>query len=311
VVIGPGSANITISNSHIHHFKAEPPKRSYGIEVHTGTHDISLIRNHVHHNTNGSIKVIAEDPAQRIENLQIVDNKIHDDHGSAIDVSAVRGARIATNKIYNYRPGGQYNGAAITIGPDVFKAAIEENHIAEATIGIEVGAGSTGEGNGDRIQHVFVHRNYMENRLTADSTGIVAESGRGIHVFNNIVDHYATGLRLRGGRSQRAGTAVANNVFIEPTLAFDAVQIADMRVFDSNIFSISTGLPAGQVGSEKKELAGLIADGTMPKTQLVKGADLLNRDLAHISGLTLVDAGSAQEGVVARGSAPDIGVAEK
>jgi hypothetical protein len=238
-----------------------------------------------------------------------VDNKVHDDHGSAIDVSAVRGARIATNKIYNYRPGGQYAGAAISVGGDVFKVAVEENHIAEATIGIQVGVGT--DNDDQRIQHVFIHRNYMENRLTTDSTGIVAEAGRGIHIFNNIVDHYGTGLRLRGGRNQRAGTAVANNVFLEPTLAFDAVQIADMRVFDHNIFSVSTGIAAGQVGSEKKELAGLIADGTMPNTKLVKGADLVNRDLANIAGLTLVDAGSVQEAVSQKGSAPDIGVAEK
>jgi hypothetical protein len=139
----------------------------------------------------------------------------------------------------------------------------------------------------------------------------VAESGRGIHIFNNIFDRYATGLRLRGGGRTRAGTAVANNVFLEPVLAFDAVQIRDMRVFDHNIFSVSTGVAVGQVGAEKKELAGLIADGTMPNTRLVKGADLVERDLAQLAGVTLVDAGSVQEAVTQKGSAPDIGVAEK
>jgi hypothetical protein len=313
VVIGQGTSNITISNSHIHHFNGEPPALSAGIVIHPGTSGLRLIRNHLHHNRGGSIRTIGapakgESGREQVENLQIVDNKLHDDHDSAIVLAGVRGARIATNKIYNYRPVGRFSGAAITVG-DAFKVGIEQNHFAESTIGIQIG--DPGGADDDRIQHVFVYRNYLENRLTRESTAFKADAGRGVHIFNNVVDRYATPLVLRGGGAKRAGTAVANNLFIEPVTAFDAPQLRDMRLFDYNIFSVASGSLSARIGSETRPIGDLVSDGSMSNSRLVRGGELENRDLGRIVGLTLVDAGTREEGISHQGSAPDIGVAER
>jgi len=58
-------------------------------------------------------------------------------------------------------------------------------------------------------------------------------------------------------------------------------------------------------------LAAFLKKGTMPHTVLAGKIEILNRDLARISGAEVVDRGTALPGVDAKGSAPDIGVAER
>ena len=312
-VIHPGAARVMVSNYHIHHFKAEPPGKAYGVLIHGGARDIDLIKNHVHHNWGAAIKIGGGKPgggaSAPVENVSVVDNKLHDDKGSAVEIESARGVRIARNKIYNYRPARDFKGEAIAVGPDAKDMVIEQNHFAEATVGVLVGA--RGGGAAASPENVLVQRNYLENRLTAESVAFDVASGRNVRVYNNTVDHYAEAIRLAGA-PRAAGLSVANNLVLSPSkLAFRIDSPQAVTYFDHNVFSWAENKPMAQVGQDVRPLEEQLAGAKMAHTKIVRGADILDRDLGKVSVANVVDAGKVFEGVAHKGNAPDVGVAEK
>ena len=154
---------------------------------------------------------------------------------------------------------------------------------------------------------IVFQRNYLENRLTPDSTGLRIERGEDVRFVNNVIDRYFEPFRLAPAGVERV--SIANNLVIEPRIAFILGSAASVSLFDYNVFGSGPDLKAA-VGADRVEAAAWMAL-RMPHTRVVPGADLKGGDLAKIAGFSPIDAGKALDGLPFRGAAPDVGVAEK
>jgi hypothetical protein len=176
--------------------------------------------------------------------------------------------------------------------------------VLEASVAIRVGDTSDATGPPERI---IFHHNYLENRLTTGSTALRLERGRDVHFYNNVVDDYATPFWVASAGVERA--AIANNLVLQPQVAFSLLSTDSVAFFDYNIFGAPASL-RGLVGSDSVNAAEWIAR-RMPHSRIVSGVTLSGGDLGQITGFSPVDAGKAVEGISYRGAAPDIGVAER
>ena len=309
VVVGAGAASVTVANAHIHNLgllaKGRP---SYGVDILAGARDVKVVASKIHHNASGSVRIGSGDGAAP-DGVALLGNRIHDDRRPGILVLRGRQVRIEGNQIYNYRPVGRAWGQAVLVedGEDV---SIEGNHIAEASVGVQIGRGDPGKAPRPGPRGVTVLRNYLENRLTGDAAGVVGETGRGVRVCNNVLDHYASGILFFGVAP--GGWAAANNLVLD--VSDTAFLIADQRslsVFDANGFSPRRDSVDVQVGGETLSLSDYLVRGAMPKSRVARGVVLEGRDLAKVKGLETVDQGQALEGLTFAGRAPDFGVAER
>jgi hypothetical protein len=286
VVVGPGSERVTLSNCHIH--------QSAGVRVEAGARNITIISNHIHHNFGTSLTVSGE-------NVEIIGNRFHNDHGHALDLLRCRGVSLLHNKISNYRPDGEgFAGDAVVAGAGCVGIRLEQNTVIEATVGLRV-AGA---------EEVVLLRNFFENRLSDDATAVVVEAGRDVRLYNNVIDHYAQAFALPGRPPALTGLSIANNLVLEPSrAAFVWSSPEAAAYFDDNVFSRSTGALRARIAGEEMDLSAALK--RMPRSRRLSTAAIVERDLARISGFSPVDAGRALEGISFKGSAPDIGLAEK
>lgn len=309
IVVGAGAASVTVANAHIHNLgllaKGRP---SYGVDILAGTRDVTVVGSKIHHNASGSVRIGSGDgPAP--DGVSLLDNRIHDDRRPGVLVLRGRQVRIAGNQIYNYRPVGGVWGQAVFV-EDGESVSIEGNHIAEASVGVQIGRADPGGAPGPGPRGVTVRHNYLENRLTGDAAGIVGETGRDVRVCNNVLDHYASGILFFG--LAPGGWAAANNLVL--AVSDTAFLIADRRslaVFDANGFSPRGDSVNVQVGGETLSLSDYLVRGAMPKSRVARGVVLEGRDLGRVKGLATVDQGQALDGLSFAGGAPDLGVAER
>ena len=299
VRLAAGTTDVVLSNCHIH--------QSTGVRIERGSARITLVNNHVHHNRSSSVTVgatapvDAADPAPPVRDLTISGNRIHNDRGAGLELSQCDDLKISGNRFSNYRPDEGRGGAAIAVGEGCRSVRIESNSILEATVGVHVGDSPD---RGAAPTRVVVQRNYLENRLTPDATAIQIDSGRDVRFANNVVDHYAEAFRVANGVD---GVVIANNLVLAPGIGF-RLPASGIAFFDYNVFG-APGLPGAQVAG-----AAVGADWwktRMPHSRLVPGLDITARDLARIVGFAAIDAGKALDGIPFKGSAPDIGVAER
>jgi hypothetical protein len=175
----------------------------------------------------------------------------------------------------------------------------EKNSFIEASVGLRVVGG----------EKVRILRNFLENRLTAESTGLTVEGGRDVLLANNVLDHYAEAIRIAGRPPGTERISVANNLVLEPALAFSLDSRESAPVFEANIFSSAGGSARARIGADTMDLDRALRG--MPGSRLLRKIEILDHDLARITGFVPVDAGRPIPGVTFRGAAPDIGVAEK
>ena len=311
IVVGPGSAAVTVAEAHVHNlgllYRDRP---SYGIDIQAGTRDVTVVTSKLHHNSGGSIRIGAGDGVAP-EGISVAGNRIHNDRGPAVLIQRGRNVRIADNQIYNYRPVNGAWGQAVFVegGEDVF---VEGNHISESSVGVQIGRGDpSGKTRPEGPRRVTVQRNFLENRLTGDASAVVAEVGRDVRIWNNVIEQYANGLLFFGAAPGAGGWVAANNLLLG--LSDTAFLIADPKAFaffDANGFSPQRDAVNVQVGAETLPLTRFLQRGTMPKSLLASGVALEGRDLGKVRGLPTVDMGKAFDGLVFHGSAPDLGVAE-
>ena len=295
--IGEGSSRVTVSNSHIH--------QSSGVVVTGPAEGIVFTRNKIHHNFAGPI-TLAGGPAGLVEDVVVSRNKFHNDAGPAVSMSAVRNVRLDTNKIYNYRPSGEFAGTALRIGPDSRNVVVEGSFFAEATGGIRIG-----ETGAAPPTDVVIRRNYFENRLTPDGVAVEIVAGRDVRVLNNTVNRYAVAFRGPSGAGAGERLTVANNLVLDATgVAMRFPQPAAVAYLDHNVFSGAPGKVQVQLGAATADVEAHRAAGRM-KNSRVERLDFVGRDLAKLGGGSLANAGRPFDSLTFEGSAPDIGVAER
>jgi hypothetical protein len=127
-----------------------------------------------------------------------------------------------------------------------------------------------------------------------------------VRFSNNVVEAYADPFEIAWGVS---GLTIANNLVIDPRLAFTLPSLQGPAfVFDYNVFGAAAALP-GAVGEKRVDAAAWMAT-QMPHSRVVAGVALEGGDLSRILGFSPVDAGRPL-GSAFKGSAPDIGVADR
>ncbi|HEX4439518.1 MAG TPA: right-handed parallel beta-helix repeat-containing protein [Thermoanaerobaculia bacterium] len=296
LVMAAGAARVTVSNCHIH--------QSKGIRIEDGASEVTLVNNHIHHNRASSLTVgggPAGSPAPR--SVTVLGNRIHNDRAPGIELARCDGATIQRNRLSNYRPDedDKTGGTAVVVGGGCRGVTFESNSIMEASAALQIGA----EGPGPGPESVTVTRNYLENRLTTDATAVAVSSGRNVRIVNNVVDRYAEPFRVAAGTS---GVTVANNLVIEPTVAF-LLPPEPLALFAANVFGGQAGLP-GRVGTGQVVASEWLAAHS-PGSRVIQGVDLEEGDLGRVRGFATADAGHPVEGLAFQGRAPDVGVAEK
>ncbi len=285
VRLGPEVSDVVISNCHIH--------QSNGIRIEAGTTRITLVNNHIHHNRTASVTIGGRE-------ITIVGNRIHNDRGPALVLSHCDGVNVSRNRLSNYRPEeeSRTGGDAILIRSDCRNVSFDNNSVIEASTAIHIEQGP---------EHIFFRRNYFENQLTKESTALAVEQGRDIRFHNNIVSHYAEPFRIAA--SGVADVSIANNLLLQPSVGWTLGSTSAVSFFDYNVFGADASLTAS-IGANSVGVAEWMKRH-MPHSQIVPDAGIAERDLSRVVGFSPIDAGTILEGLDFRGSAPDIGIAER
>ena len=295
LVLGNGSARITVSHCHIHH--------SSGVRIEAGTSEITLINNHLHHNHAASLSIGSGPAGPPARAIRLLGNRVNNDRGPALDLARCQDVSVLRNRFSNYRPDEDSGkgGQAIIVGA-CGGVVFEGNSVLEATVGVRLAGGPSGE---RPVGRVDFRRNYFENHLTAESTAFDIATSAPVRIWNNVIDHYAVPFRLAGDAS---GASIANNLIVAPQTAFSLPAAPKYQLFDYNVFGGETALPA-QVGSETVKAVAWMK-GRMPHSRVVSGLGFQDGDLGRVVGFSPVDAGTRLDGATFSGRAPDIGVAD-
>jgi hypothetical protein len=290
VRFGPGAADIVLSNCHIH--------QSTGVQIEAGAARITLINNHLHHNRAASVTIGGGAATDAARGIVIVGNRIHNDRGPALEMSHCDTVTVSRNRLSNYRrdEDDHSGGEAIRVGGGCRDVTFENNSVLEASTALRIDGGA---------ERVFFRRNYIENRLTKESVGVLVEGGRDVHFENNIVNYYSKPLIVNISR----GVSIANNLILRPAIGWTVTSPDSVVLFDYNVFGADLSLQAS-VGANLVSVQQWIKSH-MPRSRIVPEADVLDHDLAHIAGFSAADAGKAIDGIAFLGRAPDIGVAER
>jgi nitrous oxidase accessory protein NosD len=319
VLIASGSRRVTISNSRIHNFRGGGPRWSHGVLIYSQTGEIQLAGNALHDNEGSSVFVEGargrgKGMRSYIEGLSIVGNTFRDDGMHGVKVrGAARALRITHNEFRGYRPSRNSRGSAVLMYPTTREAVVEDNAITDTTVGVHLGASDfEGPGKGIGPLNIAIQRNYIACGALAESMGIRVDSGRRVRINNNVIQGCEEALRLDALPPEGEGLSVANNLVLEPTrLAFSLSSPAAAAFFGNNVFSVRSGKVGARLGGETRDLRKSWKGFAMPGTSVTTGVTLAGHDLARITGVRVVDAGTTLQGIAYKGAAPDIGIAEK
>jgi hypothetical protein len=308
--VAPGAARITIANSRIQKLRtAQSGPDSVAIEIAPRTGEIKVVSCRLSYNPAGSVRVDAANGEPEAKDLSFEDNSIHDDGGPALAFLGGEQVRITGNTIfYGAQTRAKSRGIVLEGARGV---VIEGNHIADASVAIRVGFADPKGDPFVAARDVSIARNDIENALP-QGTAIDIESGSNVRVTNNVLERYADAIMVFGAPPQTQSVSVANNLVLAVSdVAFVLAEPKAAAYFDHNIFSPQGDKVDVQVGKKTLDLARFLKGGKMPQTKLVKGVVLRHHDLAAVQGVATIDQGMALDGISYKGSAPDIGVAEK
>jgi hypothetical protein len=295
VRVAAGSSRITLSNCHIH--------QSMGVHIDAGASQVRLVNDHIHHNRSASVTIGGGDASEPASGITITGSRIHNDRGPAFRLSHCSGVTVTRTRMSNYRPDedDKTGGEAIVVGSGCRDVTFSENSVLEASTAVRLEAGS-----GPASEGTTFRRNFLSNRLTSDSVGFVVDGGTGAKIVNNVIDHYQDPFRIAAAGA--SGLVVANNLVIDPAIAFVLAAPRSALLFDYNVFGSSNPLPA-RIGTTEV-VARTWMKAEMPHSRVVSGLELEGNDLGKVVGFSPVDAGKAVDGIPFNGAAPDIGVAE-
>src|SRR5262249_25161774 len=183
-----------------------------GTRIGVGSRHIPFTASLIHHNFAPPVKIGADavPGAAPAEGIQIVGNRLQNDHGSAVRILHSRGVRILHNTFANYRPDEEsgFNGSAIVVGSGSCDVVLEGNSILEASVGLAIGESGNA---GYPPEKVVILRNFLQNPLTPEGLALDVVRGIDMRFYNNVVDRYADDIHAADG--VRA-LSVANNLFL-------------------------------------------------------------------------------------------------
>jgi hypothetical protein len=310
VRIAPGASRVTIAHANILKIGvSQPGPDSVGVEIAPRTREVRIVACRLYQNPAGSIRINAARDEPEAADVALEDNSIRDDGGPALALLGGERVKVARNTIfYGRRTKTPSRAIVLESAHDV---TIENNRISDAAEAIRVGLGNAKGGPYLRSQDVTIARNAIETTLPK-GTAIDVEAGRKVRITNNVIEGYDDGIMVFGSPPQTETVSVANNLVL--SVADVAFVLADSKAaayFDHNVFSPRGKSVDVQVGKKTIALARFLKGLTMPHSQLVKRIVLKHRDLAAVEGVATVDQGVALNGISFKGSAPDLGVAEK
>jgi hypothetical protein len=265
---------------------------------------VTLRNDHIHHNRAASVTIGGGEAATPASDIVLEGDRIHNDHGPALDMTRCERVSVTGSRFSNYRPDPEEGrtGEAIRVGAGCRDVVFNGNTVLEASVAVSV----KGAASAPPPERILFVRNYFQNQLTPDSTGFAIDRSSDVRVANNVLDHYAVPFQVGG---EARAVTIANNLIVAPGVAFRAAAPGVFALFDYNVFGADLGLKAaigaGSVGPESW------MKGPMPHTRVVPGAGVADGDLGKIVGFSGVDGGRPVDGVTFVGKAPDIGVAEK
>ena len=308
--IGNGTAHVTVAGSRISKTRAvRPGLSSVGIEIEAGARDVLLEDNRLHQNPAGSIRVSAPAAGGRsAENVRVIANTIHDDGSTAISAGGVDGLWVVGNTISDVSGTDETRGITLE---DVRRGVVRSNHLAHCSVAIRAGRVDPEGGAALAVKGISIDRNYLETGFPG-GTAIDIEAGDSIRVANNVIDGYADGILILGKSVQVHALSVTNNLVLGVSgIAFALPDPASAMLFDYNVFSPRGDRATVELGGDTVSLTRFLAGGSMPHSKVLMGVEIRNRDLARVSGIRTVDAGKRLDGITFKGSAPDLGVAER
>ena len=189
-----GVGGITFTKNVVH------DNMEYGIDPHSGTHDMYITYNKVYNNNHGIICSVA------CYNMHITNNELFNNQRDGIFMDAgSHHSTIANNKIYN-----EY--VAIQL-PSLSYSQVYGNTITNSKYGIEFETqiGSVFDRDGRCVPYgcVSINNNVHDNRIKATSIGLWAKNGASSNTFAaNTIDG------LNGDREIVVdGSKTSNNIF--------------------------------------------------------------------------------------------------
>jgi parallel beta-helix repeat protein len=167
----------------------------YGLDPHTGTHDM-IIRNNTVYNNNGSGIICS----LNCYNILIENNKVHDNAGDGIDFSRFTYNSVAKNNVVYNEPKGIF----ITRSHN---NQVYNNSISNSVEGIKVGSGSN---------YNKVYGNYI---LNSKAHAILLDNGSSLNTFysNRIVSTTPAGLKIEQDPTSKNNLFYNNHVNLSST----------------------------------------------------------------------------------------------
>jgi hypothetical protein len=192
-VLVAGASYITIEDNHIHHF-IKPGDDSHGVLVVGPSRNITIRNNDIHHNSGDSVQChsLGNQPA---EDVLIESNTMHDEGENAVDIKLCNRVTIRNNEMSGFpntavRARGTSAAEAVILHDSARNITVQENIISRAGRGVSVVAGS-----GRPPENVRIEGNTIQdirNLPPGNGNGIRIESGRNVHVVDNIVENTAS-----------------------------------------------------------------------------------------------------------------------
>jgi hypothetical protein len=189
--------------------------------------------------------------------------------------------------------------------------AVAQNRLRDWALAVRIGLGDAKGGPpAGRPEAVVFERNLVESR-TGGGTGIALEAGSDVRISNNVFEGLAEGFVLFGRPPQTAAVSVANNLILNLfRLAYRLEDAAAVAIFDHNIYTGARPAVSVEVGTRSIPIARALRGAGASGVFVAAGVRFLNRDLARVEGVAVVDRGRPFPNVPYEGKAPDIGVAE-
>ena len=305
VRIERNAANVTVSNSLFAKTAAvRGNAEALGVDVAGGTERVGLVNDRFVGNSAGSVRIgnAVQPPARHVV---LRGNTMRGDERAAIDLVSALDVNIVDNALQDSR---SPEARAVDVGA-ARSVVIRRNAISGFPVAIRIGLERGGDAAG--AEEVTVERNYIESGAASDAA-LDVESGRGIRFSNNVVAGYGPAVAVFGKPRGTRSIAVANNLFLNVSgTAFVVADPLALALFDYNIWAPGGAMPAVEFEGKRSGLDAFLKGGRMPHSSIARGVEIVQHDLARISGAQVVDRGVLLPGLGAKGSAPDVGVAEK
>jgi len=231
---GSGTRDIVVYKNHVHHnerTRIRDGKRTaddcHGVNVGSGIERIWILDNHIHHNSGDAVQGSHRAKiAPRY--VYIGGNLFHEDRENGVDLKTIRDVVVSQNTLYGYRRSATSSGDAVVVGSNGYDP--------------EMGFGP------DNVWILF-------NRIKQSRTGIRVEGVRNGRIIGNFIHDIAgSGITLDIDPDSRclaiAGNTIASvreGIHHHWQVGIDEVVIESNLITDFSLSALSLGTGVGNV----------------------------------------------------------------